>query len=438
MPKRTLSVRNKETDDEQLSTSTHTRSSTKRASTDETVPAKKAKIEKNTIDKENVPKTQARPSNSKPKQSKPVRSPSPVQPAQVIEPVVNDDLNTSDDDDDDHDHDFNLNDSDDDDAEEVQVGSLQNQSATSSTNNDGQDHPTNKQYVVYENMGPNKEQFIVSKTARYWNKKYRKAVDNSNPDFFGMYIHNDFSAYGELEVVENCIFDLIKSIFLTQQRGLGRLKYTEKPASRVNYVLGFRRLEVLTLLLVYTDGISGIDDGDRFYAIMRVIGACYVTILRGLLPQAMFEKIQNIDRNVVKRLATISKQIPNFKQVLEQALTTGHMLVTIGDLCSTYTKVLQTVYCNWLYIMENLTIDFNTKPTNMQNNLWTSLRHANSIDQSQLVDGEPETFELFKELNVYQSEYSFGGDGHDISKWPRSERAIYSLTNIRPSIDLWF
>ncbi|CAF0877272.1 unnamed protein product [Adineta ricciae] len=419
MPKRTLSVRNKKIDDEQLSTSVHTRSSTKRANTDETVPAKKAKIEKKTIDKENVPKAQAHPSNSKPNQFKPVRSPAPARPAPVIEPVVNDDLDTSanDGDDDDDDDDFNLNDSDDDDVEEVQVGSLQNQSAAFSTNNDGQDHPTNKQYVVYENMGPNKEQFIVSKTARYWNKKYRRAVDNSNPDFFGMYIHNDFSAYGELEVVENCIFDLIKSVFLTQQRGLGGMKFSEKPASRVNYVLGFRRLEVLTLLLVYTDGISGIDDGERFSAIMRIIGACYVTILRGLLPQAMFEKNQNIDRNVVKRLATISKQIPNFKQVLEQALTIGHMLVTIGDLCSTYTKVLQTVYCNWVYIMENLTIDFNTKPTHMQNNLWTALRHANSIDQSQLVDGEPETFELFKELNVYQSEYSFGGYEHDITSF---------------------
>ena len=66
--------------------------------------------------------------------------------------------------------------------------------------------------------------------------------------------------------------------------------------------------------------------------------------------------------------------------------------------------------------MENLTIDFNTKPTNMQNNLWTALRYANSIDQSQLVDGEPETFELFKELDVYQSAYSFGCYGHEISK----------------------
>ena len=271
MPKRTLTVQNKEFDDEQLSTSAHTRSSAKRANTDETVPAKKAKVEKKIIDKENVPKAQTRPSNSKPKQSKPVRSPPPARPVRVIEPVANDDLDTSaddSDDDGDDDDDYNLNDSDDDNVEEVQVESLQNQSATSSTNNDGQDHPTNKQYVVYENMGPNKEKFIVSKTARYWNKKYRKAVDNSNPDFFEMYIHNDFNAYGELEVVENCIFDLIKSVFLTQQRGIGRLKYTEKPANRVNYVLGFRRLEVLTLLLVYTDEISGIDDGERFSAIM--------------------------------------------------------------------------------------------------------------------------------------------------------------------------
>ncbi|UJR31844.1 hypothetical protein I4U23_019320 [Adineta vaga] len=316
MPKRTLAVRNKGTDHEQQQPSTIDKhSSVKRNNTDETVPAnaKKPKVEEKVVDKENVPKRQAR-RNNKPKESKPVRSPSPPQPVKFIEPVVNEDLDTSDEsDDDDDDEDFE---GEDEQGQQTEAPPVRSTTA----DDDGKDHPTNKQYVIYEKLGPNKETFVVSKTARYWNKKYRKDVRNTSPDAFGMSIHNDFGCYGELEVVENCLLDLTKAVFIVQQGFMARLTYTRKPVDKVNYILGFRRLEALTLLLDYTNEISGIDDGERFNQIMRVIGACYVTILRGLLPQVMFQKIENIDRNLVRKLASISKEIPNFKQVLERAL----------------------------------------------------------------------------------------------------------------------
>jgi hypothetical protein len=317
MPKRHLSVQNKghEHEEQTQSSSAITRLSSKRTNTDELIPNKKTKTEEKHVDKENVPKRQTRQS-TQPKEPEP--------PVIIIEPTPDKTV-------------YVVNDSDD----ELEDNDDEEEETPVSADDDGKDYPSNKQYMIYENVGRNKEPFIISKTARYWNRKYRKVLSHVNPDFYGMYIHNDFSCYGELEVVENCLLDLTKAIFIVQQGVLARLNYVRKPADKVNYILAFRRLEALTILLDFTDGIGGIDDGDRFYDIMRVIGACYVTILRGLLPQAMFKKIENIDENLVKKLKKISKQLPNFKQVLGRALTVGHNFQQIGDVCSAYTNILQ-------------------------------------------------------------------------------------------------
>jgi len=333
MPKRHLAVQNKGNEHEQQpqASSAITRLSSKRSNINESISIKKPKIEEKHIDKENIPKRQTRQSN-KPKEPEPEpeRSPSPVPPVNIIEPVVEQILNP-------------LNDTD----SEFEDEDVEIPMSSTADDDNGIEHPTNKQYLIYENAGPNKEPFTISKTARYWNSKYRKVLHHVNPDLYGMYIHNDFNCYGELEVVENCLLDLAKAVFVVQQGILARLNYARKPADKVNYILAFRRLEALTLVLNYTDEISGIDDGDRFYDIMRVIGACYVTVLRGLLPQIMFKKIENIDGNLVKKLNKISKQIPNFKQVLEQALIVGHMFLTIADVCSAYTNILQVCLNNF-------------------------------------------------------------------------------------------
>ncbi|CAF2761310.1 unnamed protein product [Rotaria sp. Silwood2] len=416
MSKRHLAVQNKGNEHEQQpqSSTIQTRLSSKRANTNELISIKKPKIEEKHVDKENIPKRETRQSTkAKERELLPLPpSPVPVSPIETIEAKPDKPMNPPD----------NTDDEIDNDEDEYLTLPIDD-------NDNGKDHPTNKEYVIYENARPNKQPSIISKTARYWTNKYRKNLRHVNPDAYGMYIHADFSCYGELEVVENCLLDLTKTIFIVQQGILARLNYQRKPADKVNYVLGFRRLETLTLLLEYTDSISGIDDGDRFYAIMRVIGSCYVTILRGLLPDVMFKKIQTVDEILIKKLNKILKQIPNFRQVLEQALIIGHMFLTIADVCSAYTNILQIVYCNWVLIMDKISIDLNEKSNDK---LMKALKHASQIDRNNLEYGDKESFDFLKELRSYKVNYGLGGDAHDLSKWSRNERAVYSYRRFNP------
>lgn len=338
MPKRYLTVQNKENDSDQQQTSTTNttaRTSTKRANTNDPIPAKKAKTDVGQVDQENRPETA-----SSPPPISIVNN--PIFPLLYELGLFNRNVYDAGDDDSDVYADDSAtssltHDSDDDD-DEMQDTDEPPISTLADNIDDGEDYPRNKQYLVFRNPNPNKEDYIISKTARYWSLRYRKVLRHVNPDMYGMYIHADFNCYGELEVVENCLRDLTRTLFFVQQ---GVINVPQKPAEKVNYILGFRRLEALTILLEYANSIGGIDDGDRFYDIMRVIGALYVTILGGLLPKVMFEKITTIDENLVKRLRSLARQIPNFKQVLEQALIIGHLFLTIGDVCSAYTQILQ-------------------------------------------------------------------------------------------------
>jgi hypothetical protein len=145
-----------------------------------------------------------------------------------------------------------------------------------------------------------------------------------------MYIHNDFICYGELEVIENCLIDIAKGIFLKRK---GRMSFA-------HYITAFRRLEALIIVLDCSDNFPGMDDGERFVEILRVIGACYVTILRDLLPKSMFNN-EELTKDEMKILNKISHQLPNFKEVIERALTLGYMHLTIGDTFSAFTNILQ-------------------------------------------------------------------------------------------------
>jgi hypothetical protein len=49
-------------------------------------------------------------------------------------------------------------------------------------NNDGQLHPTNKQYYVYQNTKPS----MISNTARFWSRKYLKILRHVNPDVYNV------------------------------------------------------------------------------------------------------------------------------------------------------------------------------------------------------------------------------------------------------------
>jgi len=145
-----------------------------------------------------------------------------------------------------------------------------------------------------------------------------------------MYIHNDFICYGELEVIENCLIDIVKGIFFKRKN---QMNFS-------HYILTFRRLEALTIVLDCTDNFSSMDDGARFVEIIRVIGACYVTILRDLLPKSMFNN-EELNNEEMRKLNKISHQLPNFKEVIKRALIIGHMYLTIGDTFSGYTNILQ-------------------------------------------------------------------------------------------------
>lgn len=300
---------------------------------------------------------------------------------------------------------------------------------------EGEIHPTNKQYLTYKSTNANQEKYIVSKTARYWSLKYRKDLCHVCPAYYGLYIYNDFTGYGQLEIIENCLLDLTKTIFLKQQSYFPRERFIRKSTDDINYILAFRRLEALTILLDYTDEFSNIDDGDRFDAIMRVVAACYITILHGLLPAIMFDHVKTVDDILVKKLKKLSQQIPNFQQVLEQSILIGHQFLTIGDVYSGYTKILGIIYSNWLLIMKNYTIDFDQPPNTEKKQLWTALKHASVIDPDRLDHGEKESFDFLKELRLYTEEYGLGGDTHDLRKWTRSEREEYSHDRIR---HFWF
>lgn len=46
--------------------------------------------------------------------------------------------------------------------------------------NEGTVHPTNKEYFIYENTEPT----MISKTARFWSRKYLKVLHHVNPDAY--------------------------------------------------------------------------------------------------------------------------------------------------------------------------------------------------------------------------------------------------------------
>ena len=146
-----------------------------------------------------------------------------------------------------------------------------------------------------------------------------------------MYIHNDFVCYGELEVIENCLIDITKKVF-------------HKRKDQLNFhhcILAFRRLEALTIVLDNAHCFVSIDDVSRFHEIIRVIGACYVTILRSLLPKAMLIDNEELNNDDMEKLHKISQQLPNFKQVLKRALIFGHIILSTGSILSAYTNILQ-------------------------------------------------------------------------------------------------
>ena len=148
-----------------------------------------------------------------------------------------------------------------------------------------------------------------------------------------MYIHNDFACDGALEVIENSLLDLVKLI-PPQPKSLPTVPRA---------VQLFRRWEAFVLLLDEASSFIGIDDGDRFGQMVRLVGACSVTVLRHLLPKSMFNPIGDelLNEEDMDRLEKISERLLNFQEVLEKALRIGHVLINIRTIPSAFTNILQ-------------------------------------------------------------------------------------------------
>lgn len=158
-----------------------------------------------------------------------------------------------------------------------------------------------------------------------------------------MYVHNDFVCYGEVEIVENCLLDLAKGTFLKHK---GHLNGTHQ-------LTAFRRLEALTIVLEHADNLPGIDDGERFVALTRVIGACYVSILASISPKSLFHGNFS-DADEMRQLRKFAHQLPNFKQVIQRALIRAYYYANMGGPQTAYISVLK-VSCSTALLRAKIT-----------------------------------------------------------------------------------
>ncbi|KAH8655315.1 hypothetical protein BX600DRAFT_515146 [Xylariales sp. PMI_506] len=92
-----------------------------------------------------------------------------------------------------------------------------------------------------------------------------------NPDFFGMYIHKDFHAYGRMEMCENQLVEFNK-YFKMKSR-------TEETVNRMWISVSGT---VHWLLKEDLDPLMGIDDGYRLNEIAVLIGRAFLTTLNEL------------------------------------------------------------------------------------------------------------------------------------------------------------
>jgi hypothetical protein len=88
--------------------------------------------------------------------------------------------------------------------------------------------------------------------------------------------------------------------------------------------------------------------------------------------------------------------------------------------------------------MDKISIDLNQQSNQLNTNLWKALKHASTINPNEIERGGKETFNFMKELRSYKGQYGLGGDAYDLSKWSKSDRAVYALGRHNPFQDFWF
>jgi hypothetical protein len=144
-----------------------------------------------------------------------------------------------------------------------------------------------------------------------------------------MYIHQDFIDYGAFELMENCLIDLANDIFLSKTM----------PMNFSRSIYAFRRWEALILLFdPILTSITRINDDKRCQHMIRLIGACSITILNHLLPKSIFKSFSTAPMSKFDRqqIHKVSQYLLNFKIILQHALIIADRLLS-----TTHAAILQ-------------------------------------------------------------------------------------------------
>ena len=88
---------------------------------------------------------------------------------------------------------------------------------------------------------------------------------------------------------------------------------------------------------------------------------------------------------------------------------------------------------------EKVRLDLTQQPVNIDQGLWLALVQGHTIKKARYH----ESFQFLKELHRYRENFpSLGGNAHDLRKWSRTRRAIYSFGNEEEDDDdeanFWF
>ena len=89
-------------------------------------------------------------------------------------------------------------------------------------------------------------------------------------------------------------------------------------------------------------------------------------------------------------------------------------------------------------MIDNMRLNFNAKATHLDDNLLRALEQANKTKRTSFH----ESFNFLRELDSYAENYpDMGGSSHDLRKWPKTRRQLYTLANDasdEDSTDFWF
>jgi hypothetical protein len=76
--------------------------------------------------------------------------------------------------------------------------------------------------------------------------------------------------------------------------------------------------------------------------------------------------------------------------------------------------------------MNQIRVDLNAKPEKKDEDIWGALKHAAGIK----TNAYKESFNFLKELEVYsKNNPDSGGNSHDLRKWSKTRRNLYSFDN---------